>query len=334
LCPRSERLSLARSGEIEVTIPDYANLHRFNDVWTFRRSGSHSAYLPWTARDSNGRVVELSDEHKPGPSTIVYDDKVREKLGIERGSHVLAVSGGLDRFMHLPDETRFDYTDVSPEVVEFMKRLRIWPRIHSFKQEDALRLPAGKCDYVLMHDPVYYNALPVTLLRSLVHARKGVKIVYSPSTDMRRCLSVSERWRGISKKQWAELEGVNQLLAPYLKADVRDVDLKFVCSADSNWGDAMDFYEGPHRLVTITPTKSARRKAQLDLELMGLLQKQKSFRVRVQTLANQPRIKKLGASVGEVKKALARINHVCQLCSRDFDVVWGSPVIQQLVSLR
>ncbi|MBI5228711.1 hypothetical protein HY991_01275 [Candidatus Micrarchaeota archaeon] len=223
--------------------------------------------------------------------------KVGPVLGIRSGEKVLFFAGGFgDWARAIADEkVEVHYTDVLKQVVGWMKRSKRKGGVASVRTKDAVWLPEERCDWVVSFEPVPLTgrALPITMLRALVKS-KGMKLVYSPSGRN----FFPEPWR-ILRRLLNTVKAVYDVGVEKKTPKIRSSDRDGVVG------------EIRHIVFSVYTNPEARRKAEIDLEVIGLLQPRKrdervvSRQTAVKTIMRK--LSHLNATESEIREAINRI---------------------------
>lgn len=225
----------------------------------------------------------------PRQTTAPADERLHEKLGIENDSKILVLAGCMGDWANaLAERAIVRYTDSSKEMTDYVKARFPSTRIAQFSTTDALKWPIENYDWVFFFEPIPLQgkALAISLLRALAKA-KGAKIVFS-NVNL-----------GAEPETMTDVERICEIYGARLNVRKEDITCRY--------GERYDEYrEVGHSITTLFATPESRKKAELDLKLIWLLQGRKA--VGLKELLSNPEVKRLKARRKEVVRALERIN--------------------------
>ncbi|MBI5226047.1 class I SAM-dependent methyltransferase [Candidatus Micrarchaeota archaeon] len=204
---------------------------------------------------------------------------VHRLLGIPKGAHVLFFAGSFGEWAHaLAQYTRLDYADLTAGMIRTAKLKFKGKGIRNFFEVDAVAWPEKEnYDYIVSFQPFPLpERIPLILLRSMAYA-KGARIIESPFEDA--------GWL-------AERYGAN--------ADIRTIQYT------PNRPPHASLLT--HDVLVVDSTPTSRRRALLDLGIIGLLQEARHTS-RTQ-LVGQLEKKGIIATKDAVGKSLTRVDEL------------------------
>lgn len=242
-------------------------------------------------------------QFRRGMQATSPEEPVLEKLGLKKGERILVIAGGLGNWARaLAEEgAEVHFSDASREVVNWVRERR--GKIKKNSTADALRWPAIRYDWVFSFEPhpLRDSSLPFTLLRSLAKTR-GTKLVYrkylitlkiAPSSELDLYKRVRPLIRFISINYGAVLS--EQKKEIFSTTYLEPQEKRFV----------------EHKIITLESNPEAARKAELDLQIISLLQRKQI--TSVSKIMQEERIKRMKATRKEILESIKRINDLTQL---------------------